>query len=371
MRIAHIVTYTSSDGAFGGPTRVALGQAKALADLGHEVTVFAGAPKAEVMDVVQDGYRLRTFPTRRLAPFGGFATLWPAGMLKALRQTSSELDVAHVHLARDLVTLPSALFFHRAKVPYVVQTHGMIDQSARLDAKAVDVLATRTALSHAKCWLVLTDHEHEALTRVTSPARVHRIVNGVEVRDLPPLDGRPDTILFLARLHERKRPLVFVEMAIKLAERLPHATFLLIGPDEGEGNAVTTAIADSGLGDRISWAGPLRPAETAAAMQAARVYVLPAVNEVFPMSILEAFAAGTPVVTTSSLGIATSCLQYGAAMVTDGSTTELAAAVFDAHESPEISAGLRDGASEYLRSELDVRAVATDLVSEYSRAQRL
>ena len=38
MKIAHVVTYISPDGAFGGLVRVALGQAEALAERGHDVT---------------------------------------------------------------------------------------------------------------------------------------------------------------------------------------------------------------------------------------------------------------------------------------------------------------------------------------------
>lgn len=368
MKIAHVVTFASADGAFGGPTRVALGQAKALAQLGHDVTVFAGAPRSEAAEVIQDGYRLRTFPVRRLAPFGGFATMWPVGMRSAVRHAANEFDVAHLHLARDLATLPSALALLSAKVPYVVQAHGMIDHSARLSARALDFLATRSVLSGARCWLTLTKDESAALTELAVPQRTHRVVNGVEVGEIPPLNGRADIVLYLARLHERKRPLAFVEMAINLADRLPNATFLLIGPDEGEGDAVVTAIEASGLGERLRWAGPLPPAETAAAMGAARVYVLPAVNEVFPMTILEAFAAGTPVVTTSSLGIAPSCEHYGAAIVTDGTIQELSDAVFEAHEDQAKADALRGGAVEYLKRELDVTAVAADLVREYTRA---
>ncbi|MCJ1706807.1 glycosyltransferase [Microbacterium sp. VKM Ac-2923] len=365
MKIAHVVTFTSADGAFGGPTRVALGQAKALAKRGHEVTVYAGAPAGEAKDIRQDGYRLRTFPVVRVAPFGGFAALWPRGLRSALAANARSTDVAHIHLARDLATLPAALTLGRLGVPYVTQSHGMIDDSDKRSAALLDRLATRRALSRSASWLLLTDAEGTDLARMATPRRTTPIRNGIEETPLSSLADRSHTVLFLARLHKRKRPLAFVQMAQMLSERLPRARFLIVGPDEGEGPAVARAIESAGLGDRLEWVGAIPPAETMSAMSDARVYVLPAVNEVFPMSILEAFAAGTPVVTTSSLGIADECQRFGAAIITDGTAQQLADATLAAYTDIDRATALRAGAREYLRSELDVDDVASTLEHEY------
>jgi hypothetical protein len=56
MRILHVVTLVSADGAYGGPVAVAVAQTQALAELGHDVTLLAGwdgraklsAPKVDV-----------------------------------------------------------------------------------------------------------------------------------------------------------------------------------------------------------------------------------------------------------------------------------------------------------------------------------
>ena len=345
---------------------MAFGQAKALARLGHEVTVYAGAPVAEAADSHRDGFRLRTFPVRRLAPFGGFATLWPRGLRRALLNDANDLDVAHIHLARDLSTLPAALALHTKHVPYVAQTHGMIDRSDRRLAGLLDRLATRRALSGAASWLLLTPEEEVDLAQVATPKRLLPIRNGVEISEPTTLEGRSDTVLFLARLHERKRPLAFVAMAERLADKLPHTSFVMVGPDEGEGDAVTQAISATGLGDRLRWVGALPPDETSAAMASARVYVLPAVNEVFPMTVLESFVAGTPVVTTSSLGIAADCDRFGAALITDGSVDELVAATHRARSDASVAESLRRGAAEYLHSELNIQDVARELQAEYA-----
>ena len=82
----------------------------------------------------------------------------------------------------------------------------------------------------------------------------------------------PPEVLFAARMHPRKRPIAFVEMAKALLDAGVNARFTLVGPDEGEGPALRAALK----GDpRISWEGALAPAAIPRRMAAASVYVLP------------------------------------------------------------------------------------------------
>ena len=70
-----------------------------------------------------------------------------------------------------------------------------------------------------------------------------------------PPPGRPE-VLFAARMHPRKRPVAFVEMAKKLLDAGVDARFTLVGHDEGEGPALRAALK----GDpRITWEGALTP----------------------------------------------------------------------------------------------------------------
>lgn len=365
MKIAHVVTYISPDGAFGGPVRVALGQAEALAERGHDVTVYAAAPPELAGTSFQDGYTLKTFPARRVAPVGGFAAMAAPQLTKALKTDAASFDVAHIHLARDLVTIPAARQFRKAGVPYVVQPHGMIDASDNPLAKPLDAFATKALLRDAKAVLTLTDREIDDIAGIEPAARTASISNGIRVGELMPYDNRDDVVLFLARLHPRKRPLAFVEMARALKETLPTTRFLLAGPDEGEGAAVRAAIADAGMGDRLEWIGAVSPDQTEALLASARAYVLPSFGEVFPMTILESLRVGTPVVTTDSLGIAADCERFGSAHITDGSPEQLAASVTSVLTIDGEAARLRAGGDSFLREKLDIARVATTLETLY------
>lgn len=368
MKIAHVVTYVDELGSFGGPTRVAMTQAAALAALGHEVTVFAAAPASQVGIFQNEEFILKNFEGKRLIGRDGFAFMRSPQLLKALRETATDFDVVHIHLARDLVTLPAAKLVQQRGTPYIAQTHGMIDASSKILAKPLDAFLTKRVLRGAKTVLVLTDSETGDLQAVEPKVVTERISNGIQVRELPPYARRKNMVLFLGRLQERKRPLAFVQIAVRLSAELPETEFVMVGPDEGEGKSVQQAIAESGMGERLRWIGATSPRKTDEWMASARVYVLPAVNEIFPMTIIEAIRSGTPVVTTDSLGIAADCQKYGAAIVTNGEPHELSEAVLRIMKDPVAAEELRDGGLNYLKKELDISAVAHRLIDVYQGA---
>jgi glycosyltransferase involved in cell wall biosynthesis len=211
------------------------------------------------------------------------------------------------------------------RVPYVVQTHGMIQPDPRLKARVLDAIGMRRLLMAARRRFVLTHHEHDDLIEVLrASVPCERLQNGVpEARDEPRVDrGAGREVLFCARLHRRKRPVAFVDMADELVSRGVSATFPLVGPDGGELSAVEGAIVAAGLQKVVHYEGALDHAAVPARMRRADVYVLPSINEPFPMSLLEALSLGVPSVRTDTCDIADLLIEYNAALVTDGSESD-------------------------------------------------
>lgn len=327
MRIAHVVTLVSPDGAFGGPVRVAVNLARAMQSAGHEVTILGAHSGYDTAPTEIDGVPARLFPARRRLPGLGFSGLTCPSLRRYLRRSIREFDVLHVHMARDLITLPSALAARRAGRPYVTQTHGMIDPSRRLLAKVLDAIATRRALRGARAVFHLTAREREDLLRVVRARTLplSYLPNGVPVAERAADVARGREVLYLARLQARKRPTVFVEAAIALRPRFPHVRFTLVGPDEGEAGAVLARIADAGASDTISWEGPLAPEQTLDRMRRASIYVLPSVDEPFPMSVLEAMSVGLPSIVTHTCGLVAALHDSTALVVVDESVDALVA----------------------------------------------
>ena len=325
MRILHVVTLVTPDGAFGGPVRVAENLAREQRRRGHDVHVVAATSGFAPDDVPTDlgGTPLLLFPSRRVAP-GGFSGLTAPGLQSWIREHAATLDVAHVHLARDLVTLPAASLLLKRRVPVIAQTHGMVVESGHPLAKPMDALLTRRVLRGAGAILHLTPEERAGLLAVGAPeASLVQLGNGVpDVEGETPLPERTE-VLFLARLQARKRPLAFVRTARRLLDEGVDASFVLVGPDEGEGDAVRAEVAAVGDGSRLRWEGPLPPDRTLERLCRASLYVLPSVDEPYPMSVLEAMSVGRGVIITDTCGLAPAVRETGAGVVVDASQEQL------------------------------------------------
>lgn len=330
MRILHVVTLLTPDGAYGGPARVALNQAAALASRAHELTVAASYSGYDLPPESIDGVRLQLFPRSTVVPGTGFAGIRGRGMWRWLRSAIDDFDVVHVHLARDLVTLPAARLALRT-TPVVLQTHGMIDASNKLLARPLDAAWTKRTLRQASSILHLTPREAADLTEVAGPGlRLRPLPNGVPVQNgTRSAHSEVPEVLYLARLHPRKRPELFVRMAHDLLRGGVNARFTLVGPDEGSGPAVTELIAGGGFADRITLEPPIAPERVAERMAGAAIYVLPSVDEPYPMSVLEAMSLGLPVVVTDTCGLAPMIRESGGGRVVGHGLDELTAAVGD------------------------------------------
>lgn len=369
LRILHVVTLVSPDGEYGGPTRVALNQAAALRARGHDVTVAAASRGFAEPPTSMNGVPLRLFPARVLLPGIGFAGLSSPGLLAWLRREIRGYDLVHVHAARDLVTMPAAAAARRFGVPYVLQTHGMIDRSSSLLARPFDAVLTRPVLSAAHRVFSLTSTEDERLSVVArGRLQTRQLPNGVPRTDFSQHPRGPAEVLFLARLALRKRPVTFVQAAVALCSRHPDVTFALVGPDEGEADAVDDAVAASRYSDRIVREPALAPEQTLPRMARASVYVLPSVDEPYPMSVLEAMSLGIPVIVTDTCGLAGFVRRVGAGLVVNDSVEALTAAIDGLLDDEDRRRQCGRNGLRAVRSEHGMDAIAARLEETYGES---
>lgn len=368
MRILQVVALLSPDGAFGGPARVALNQCAELVRQGHDVTLAAGARGYPVPTREVSGVPVRLFGARTLLPGTGFPGMGAPGLARWFHGNAAGFDAVHIHFGRDLVVLPVAVSARRQRIPYVLQTHGMVVPSHHPLAGPLDRAWTRKVLQDAKAVLYLTEQEGAQLEDVArTPLHLVQVGNGVP--DYPAASRRPDTpeVLFVARMHARKHPVTFVDMAKTLLGEGLDAQFTLVGPDEGEGAAVREAIGDE---PRISWEGPLPPAAIAGRMADASVYVLPSEREPYPMSVLEAMSVGLPVVISADCGLAPLVEQAGCGVVTDGEAPAFVAAVRTILTDEALARAMGKRGRETAHAKFGMHAVGDRLIDIYSDDRR-
>jgi glycosyltransferase involved in cell wall biosynthesis len=366
LSVAHVLSLVSEDGRFGGPVAVARGQLYELAARGHAVALYVGwdgLARPWPSPVIS-----KLFPARRLLR-RGFSTLIAPAMLIRLWRELLNFDIVHVHLARDLVSLPAALLVLARRRPLVIQTHGMVVPDSRRIVRAIDRMLVRRVFRLARAHLVLTDLELKQTAEI-EPRRCNLVVlrNGVPPTEIRSqwTDNDVPEVVFCARLHPRKRVLAFFEMGRQLLEDGVEARFSVFGPDEGDLPRLEEAIKKAHLEDSMNYLGPLEPDNVLPRLGCAQVFVLPSVNEPFPMTVLEAMSAGLPSVITSSNGLAPAVRQYGPNFVTSEDPTDLAATVKRLLASQETWKAASRASLTFVRERMSVEAVAATLEDLYA-----
>jgi glycosyltransferase involved in cell wall biosynthesis len=113
---------------------------------------------------------------------------------------------------------------------------------------------------------------------------------------------RTGTILFIGRLRTRKAVAVLLAAFARVRARLPEARLVLVGDGE-QRTALAAQVAALQIDGAVELAGALGRAATEERLASADVLCLPSTYEGFPLVVLEAMAAGLPVVATAVAGV--------------------------------------------------------------------
>lgn len=241
------------------------------------------------------------------------------------------LDLIHTHALNRLGSI-ARLVARSRRIPFVVTIHGgYLDLpgavAERLAAAArcgIDygklfslILRTRRLIGDADA--VITVNRREAdLLRAKFPAlRIEYIPHGVPIaryaRDhrgaavhfLPAIHGRT-VILLVGRIDSVKNQAFLVDCWPDIQHRWANAVLVLVGSatDTEYLRHVQNRIRTLGLERSIFLTGPLAPEDPRliGLFQYARVFVLPSLSETFGLVLLEAWAAGCPVIASATSG---------------------------------------------------------------------
>ncbi|MDP3771163.1 MAG: glycosyltransferase family 1 protein [bacterium] len=152
----------------------------------------------------------------------------------------------------------------------------------------------------------------------TEPKRVEKSPSGLSGDLSAPLRYARDDekiILYVGRLEHKKNVVRMVEAFDRIAAQHPEIRLILAGPPGHGYGDVRAAIDRSPFRDRIGTPGWVDDGQRDQLLQRATVFLFPTLGEGFGLPILEAMAAGVPVVT--SRGGAHEEVAGGAAVLVD------------------------------------------------------
>lgn len=164
---------------------------------------------------------------------------------------------------------------------------------------------------------------HNTISEFTEDRMIHqlgmprdsiRIVPcGVDVAELRPSGpiAKRKEILYVGRVVKHKRVELLVDAFVALSHEFPDYTLKIIGPG-AERPALEAKVRDSGLMARVRFVDTLVGAPLYDEFRQAKVFVLPSDQEGFGMVLIEAMAAGTPVIAKrAEFSAASTVIQHG------------------------------------------------------------
>jgi glycosyltransferase involved in cell wall biosynthesis len=359
----------------GGLFRHVRDLAEAQAGAGHSVGVICdsitgGAFEEEALAGIAPflALGLRRLPMRRQVS--------PSDIAAAVRLTrdvrSLDPDILHGHGAKGGAyarLIGTVLRASGSRVTRIYSPHGgSLHYDPRSVAGRVYFAAERGLESLTDAFVFVSRFEADAYAaKVGTPSRASAIVlNGLREAEFVPVAPHADArdFLFIGTLRDLKGPDVFIEALSRLRGEGRSATALIVGDGEDK-TRCEAMVGNHGLTSSVAFAGPM-PAREAFAL--ARTVVVPSRAESMPYIVLEAIAAGVPVVATNVGGIPEIFGAEAHRLVPPGNAEALAAAMAAIIADPVAAHAAAGRLREALRPAFSTTAMARSIEAVYRSA---
>jgi glycosyltransferase involved in cell wall biosynthesis len=378
---------------------------RALADQGHEVTVFAGPPYPELDERVRlvevpslDLYRPEDpFRRPRFAEFKSSIDVleyahmctgaFPEPLTFTLRVARLLRDGAAFDIVHDNQSLGYGLLSMSRSVPVVATIHHPISVDRRIALSSASGRARRVQQRRWFSFVRMQARVARRLPRVISvsrsaaddvvrdfgvdDSRIAVVSNGVDpdlFRPLPEVPRVPGRIVTVASSDLPSKGLAFLIEAVAKLRTERKVELVIIGKG-GRGRAVKDAVARFGIGDAVHPVGRVELLDMIRTYAEAEVAVIPSLYEGFSLPAVEAMSCGVPVVATtgSSLGEVVGEDGSGGLLVPPGDAGQLAGAIARVLDDRSLRERLSEGARRRAIDRFSWEATALATVAEYRK----
>lgn len=390
---------------WGGTETTILETSRALRAGGDDIGIFTSLALSDSRRETIRGVPLRRFPYSY--PFWGLddaarhdmdkkgGNLLSLSLLWALLREPG-VDLLHAHSGKRLGAAVRTAAKLRG-IPYVITLHGghfvvpegEMSQMLAPIQRTVEwgrllgmAMGSRRVLEDADAVLCVGDDERAAARERLPGQRVELMPNGVDCEAFAAGDADafrrayaipPERriILCVSRIDYQKSQITLVEALADLLPSQPDLHLVLLGPVTVAGyrEKLDARIAELGVGERVTLIPGLRSDDPLlpGAFHAAEVFALPSQHEPFGIVILEAWAAGLPVV-ASRVGGIPSFTEDGVDVLhaQPGDAGDLAAQLRRVLDDPALARGLADAGHRKARRDYDWRAISSRLRDLYA-----
>ena len=311
VKILHVTPGMSPQ--WGGPAFTVASLTAALLRSGVRSEIVTTTGRRVGTDLLPiPGVAVHSFPA-------GFpARLWAAysrPLARFLEDAVTGFDAVHIHSPWHYPGHVASRLARRHGIPYVVSPHGALNARVLRDKRfrkwVYGKLAMGRILQSADALHIVARAEQAQLARFGCKTPVFLFPNGInpdQVEDFisadtsgflatyPHLAGKR-IILFLGRIQSFKGLDELARSFAGIAREFKDAALVVAGGDvDGTRRKVEKILRTAGVLDRVTFTGMLTGSDKLAAFSCADLFVLLSLSEGFSNTVVEALAAGLPVV---------------------------------------------------------------------------
>ena len=324
LKILSVIPYFFPASAYGGPVPIVYWICRNLVELGHEVTVFttdAYTPKERLRMITGkpvnvDGINVYYFKNINNNLAYSKRMFISPGLIPVAKRMVKNFDIIHLHDFYTFHNVVVGFFANKYKVPFVITPHGALDPVRRKQKNILKEIYInlwgQRLLRDAERIIVTAQAEVEqCLLGETERDKIEVVPNGVTLSEFQGLYSREKirkkyhlsrndkVIVFLGQIHRVKGLDLLVKVFSRLAKENSRVKLLIIGPDSGYLPTLKDLIKRKKIPrNKIVFTGLLTGKEKFSLLASGDIFVYPSYSEGFAVAILEAMAAGLPVLIT-------------------------------------------------------------------------
>lgn len=386
MRILHVIPSLAARD--GGPAKAAVEMCRELLRRGEHPEIYTTNADGEgYLDVplgrpiAVRGVYVTYFPIN-----GGHYYKFSWSMAAALRANVPLYDVVHIN---SLYQFPSTIAAHYCRkygVPYIVRPHGTLDpylyQRHPLRKRIYETLVERRNLANAAAVHFTSTEEMELAKSLDLRFRGVVAPLGLETTRNGPADSQAAAatraefagkkiVLFMSRINFKKGLDILARAFGEVHRRRKDAHLVIAGPDnDGYSGTVRKCLKEAGVSDAVTFVGMVLNERKSALLSCADLFVLPSYSENFGIAVVEAMAAGLPVVISNRVNIWREIQEANAGLVVHTDPSELARAILELLDNSALARQLGERGCRLARTHFSWETAGDKLVDIYRRIAR-
>ena len=348
---------------------------------GEEVTGGISAVTETVVPVLSQHVNLLYMPTVRRRPPKKSGKISLRNVALAISQYGRFLGslyrfhphVIHVHTSQGIAWLKDTFYVLVAKVcrcRIVIQVHAAdFDELYGMKSRLVQHY-TRWVMGLSDAIIAVSSEWKRRLAQIAPDNKIVAFRNCISVDAIPPhvsTDG--PNALFLGSVGPRKGAFDLLEAMGRLKPRRCPLQVWIAGYEEREGDLIRARARheELQLGESYQLVGTVRGAEKAELLSKASFFVLPSYDEGLPMAVLEAMAAGLPIIATPVGGIPEVVRDnYNGFLITPGDVDTLAEKLNTLANDRHLRDIMGTRSRQIAENELDVKPYVKRLMDLYT-----